>query len=729
MPRRGSLLGALAEMQGEGDSKGWIWRIQLLRPGFANGIPRMVFSEDSVSLTAEMLDGQDNIASYMRSENQHGYSPMNYSEQDRCGWVAASALENDGAIYAELHITRNACGTDLHALLSDASERGNENVVGISMMFDMEGDYEWMEGPDGRERGYFVVERITAVHAVDVVRAGAASDGFIGALTENGEDDMNREQILALLTARGIDVPQGASDEDVLGLLSEHLGSTEDPPAEPGTEDPPGNTEDPPAEPGTEDPPGNTEDPPANTGDSAIQGQLLELRQTNSRNAFRAALAEASLPEVFATEATQEFQGVLSDGNVPDDNGIEAIIGRYQRLSAAQPAQAPLSMGRVEVGDEERDKHTNAMLGFLCGQDQDGVESFYSLRHAFASMGGGENGIVDPYDVMREANFMGALMGVHNERARAQIENAWATLRTTDFGQILGDALHRRLIMAYTAGDMMSWEKIVSAISAITDFRKHRRVRIGGYGILPEVSEAEPYQHLTSPEDEEEVLQVVKRGGIEKLTMEMIANDDVAAIRRIPTELGIAAALTLNYVIYSLYTDPPTVADGTAAFTTAHGNLFTTALSESSARTVRAAMRKQTRYGVSNARLARMNDPKYLLVPTDLGDTADDLTRWQYRTDASNPDSMQRAAFFMDMEPLIPPTWTDVNDWAMVADPMQVPTIEVGFYMNRREPEIHMADTPTNYSMLHSDEIELRLRHIYGVVLLDWRSSALSRVA
>ena len=367
------------------------------------------------------------------------------------------------------------------------------------------------------------------------------------------------------------------------------------------------------------------------------------------------------------------------------------------------------------------------MVGLLSGRDDGKVPAFHGIKHAFASLGGSRDGMVDPEHMMREANFMPQMSGLRGQ-AREQLVNAWAAISTTSFGDVLGDAMHRMLIRAYTMDDLMAWKMIVSSEVPVSDFRNQVRARIGGYGILDVVEENAPYQDLRQIEDESVDGRLRKRGGIEQISFEAFANDDISALRQIPMNMGRAAGLTLSYDIFNLATavGQPTMADGKTAFHSDHNNSGMAALSQSSVRAGRAAMQKQNPYGVPEERLAGANDPKYLLTPTDLINTAEDLSSWAWVVDT---EQRNRNAFFNRIEPISVPTWTgDVDDWVLVTDPMKQATIEVGYYMNRREPEILTADTPTSFANLHTDEIELRLRFIFYVLMLDHRGFYLGMV-
>jgi hypothetical protein len=73
------------------------------------------------------------------------------------------------------------------------------------------------------------------------------------------------------------------------------------------------------------------------------------------------------------------------------------------------------------------------------------------------------------------------------------------------------------------------------------------------------------------------------------------------------------------------------------------------------------------------------------------------------------------------IEAIVVDYWTDPNDWVVVADPNLIPTMEIGFFEGREEPELFVQDVPNVGSMFDSDTITYKIRHIYGGDVLDHR--------
>jgi hypothetical protein len=254
------------------------------------------------------------------------------------------------------------------------------------------------------------------------------------------------------------------------------------------------------------------------------------------------------------------------------------------------------------------------------------------------------------------------------------------------------------------------WRKLVTIANRV-DFRSQIRVRIGGYGDLPMVAENDPYLALVSPPEDTATYAVGKRGGTENISLEMIKNDDVGVIRRIPKRLAEAAKRTIAHFVLDLLRLNPVIYDGVALFHAAHNNLGAAALSAVSLAAGRAAMMKQTELGSGEQ---TGTEPAYLWVPIDLEETAKNLFRR-----ANNQDK----TFVQNMQVEVVPVWywTDVNDWCLSADPERLPSVEMGFIDGQQDPELFIQDIPLGGSMFTNDQITYKIRHRYGGAVIDYR--------
>lgn len=291
-------------------------------------------------------------------------------------------------------------------------------------------------------------------------------------------------------------------------------------------------------------------------------------------------------------------------------------------------------------------------------------------------------------------------------------------LVTTDFASIFKNALNKSMVSEYNfSAYNESWRKLVSEIVPRQDFKANTVARMGGYANLPVVNENAAYTAATSPTDEEITYNIRKRGYLETITREMIVNDDLGAIRKIPVRMGQAAARTIYEFVFDLIiTNPVMDYDSVALFHASHGgNLLSAALSETSLSDARKIMRNQTELD-SGKKIGIK--PRYLLIPTELDKTAYELTTTAFGLNNPVPAFHQT----WKIEPITIAHTTDANNWYLIADPMEFPTIEIGFLHGMEEPELFVSDLPTQGSYFTNDQIKYKIRHEYDGDVLDHRS-------
>ncbi len=287
------------------------------------------------------------------------------------------------------------------------------------------------------------------------------------------------------------------------------------------------------------------------------------------------------------------------------------------------------------------------------------------------------------------------------------------SLGASSWANVLGNSITRRLLADYRRDDQYSMWRQVASVVRVDDFRSNERTRVGGYGDLPIVAEGAAYIAQTSPTDEKATYSVAKRGGTEDITLEMIRNDDVGALQRVPTNLSRAAKRTLSKFVFDFIRTNPTIYDAIAFFHASHNNLLVAALDATQLAAHRLLMLKQTELSAAD-RIGIA--PKSLLVSLDLEETAVNLF---------NRNTNNDKTFLQTMSMTILPVWywTDTNDWATVADPMDIPTIEIGFLGGSEEPELFVQDNPTVGSMFSNDKLTYKIRHIYGGAVTDFRGA------
>lgn len=414
---------------------------------------------------------------------------------------------------------------------------------------------------------------------------------------------------------------------------------------------------------------------------------MIGLRQRAAR-----LVAESKLPQPAKDRLAARFE---TEARFTEAEVAQAIKDEGDYLGRFVEAGARVPAFQVEV--EDRSVRIAGMLDAFFDPAHKDHRSVHSFKECYIEITG-------------DKRVTGRMDNCDRGRMRESLGRFAEALDSTSWGDALGDSVTRRMQAVYEGRtDLQSWRQVATS-GPVSDFRTQERIRIGGYSNLPAVAQSGGYDPLSSPGDDKATYAVTKRGGTEKVTLEMIKNDDVQAVRRIPTELALAAANTLYEFVFDFFRTNPVIYDGVALYHASHGNLFTVALSKAEFAVHRLAMLKQTRAG-SSKRLA--TPPARILVPFELQETAHDI----FVRDLNNDKS-----FIQDINPLVIPVsyWTDGNDWVTVSDPTILPVVEIGFLDGREAPELFTQDMPNVGSLFTNDQITYKIKHTYGgSVLVD----------
>lgn len=409
-----------------------------------------------------------------------------------------------------------------------------------------------------------------------------------------------------------------------------------------------------------------------------------KIRMVEARANAKATIAASSLPEMAKTRLKKHFETLADFKEADVETAIKDELDYLAKFTEANVKD--LGAGRTAVTKDRLETVSERLDAFFDEGHKDHRQAL-SFKEAYVDLTG-------------------------DAKVSGRVENFTEALTSTSFSNVLGDAITRRLVKEYNNKTQLdAWRKFASIVP-VSDFREQKRVRMGGYGDLAAVSEAAAYAAVTSPTDDVAKYSASKRGGLEKITLEMIKNDDVGAIRQIPVKLARAAKRTLSKFAFNLIVSNPTLGDSKTLFHADHGNLGSDALSAASFTARCLAMMKQKEAG-SNEVLSI--PPAFLLVPPELEETAYNLF---VRNTNNDPQYVQT------VKPEIIPIWyaTDADDWYLAADPADITGIEIGFLDGNEEPELFVQDNPTSGSVFTNDQITYKIRHIYGGAVIDYRA-------
>ncbi len=517
-------------------------------------------------------------------------------------------------------------------------------------------------------RQFREARKFLSVASVDLIVEPGAGGQILNLLEAKGTKIMDREEIIRLLEANGLldgQDPEKLTDSQLEQMLREAVQERTPEPA-------------------------NAPDPATTTagGDQAVTRE--DLRMIEARADARATINASSLPQPARDRLLSRFREAERFTEADVTTAIESEANYLAQFTGGGQVSGLGDGVRVQLLEGRFEKVENMLDAFFDREHADHRHA-QSFKECYIAVTGDSRVTGDirhcDESLMREA------------------------LNSGSFANVLGDGMTRRLIRDYRAQTTYDvWRRIADVVN-ISDFRTNERTRYGGYGDLPDVAESGAYTALTSPTDEKATYAVTKRGGTEKVTLEMIKNDDVGAIRRIPVGLSRSAKRTLAKFVLDFFVDNPVIFDGTALFHASHGNLGAAALDKTSLAAGRLAMLKQSEKD-SGDRLGI--GPRDLWVPPDLEEDAVDLFRRNTENDKNFVQSLS-----LNVIPVW--YWTDLNDWMLSADPMDIPTMEVGFLDGNEEPELFVQDNPTVGSVFSNDEITYKVRHIYGGNLVEFR--------
>lgn len=605
---------------------------------------------------------------------------------------------SSSGLFADLHLLPSAThvAEALDASLA-AQAAGLAPVVGISH------DVEMLYTPvvDGGRR-IKEATAITSVLSADVV-ADPSAGGRVTRMVAggNGTDNNNDQEVTTVNFKQLMALLQKATPEERAELLKEHAEvltaagfTADDVPTLLGE-----NTS---TETETEELVGA-----AAEGGRGRDSGVDTYGKTSAvgRMVIREAVSSAGLPDGIIGAVTEALPERFSEADATAAVQSTLRLAESLELTGMGP-----KIPHVKVGEEDLDKRKARLDATFAGDWQNG---YLRISEAYLDITGQRQRMFEAdlaAEIIRES-WGGPMVG----GARFS-----ESLTTSSWGEVLADAMNRRMLAVYRASNLQDWRKIVTVVPVL-DFRSQKRIRTGGYGVLPTVNEGAPYQALTSPGDEQVTYTPTKKGGTEDYTFETAKNDDLMQLVQIPNKLGRAAAQTLHRFVWTFLTANAAMDyDSVALFDAGHANTGTGALSESTLDTARQKMRDQAAYGDSYDVLGLL--PKWLVVPNELERIATQLCKSTVAIPSSG-NASDIPNIHNGMEPIVIDYWTDANDWFVIADKEDCPFIEVGFLDGKEEPELFVQDDPTTGSVFSADKCTWKVRHIYGGDVVDHRAA------
>jgi hypothetical protein len=666
------------------------FRMLVIRPGLSEN--RNLWKPEVLREAASRLDGRP---IYLDHGSQR-------SMADKVGWWSDVSYVDPEGIYATANIFRNSAHPWLGPMISEAIKNGQPGMIGVSIDAYVTGTIE--QGPDGSLQR--VVHRIERFNSADIVAEPGAGGKPVAVVAEGICTDEELE-MLEKLTLEEL----RKARPDLVEALAK--------PAE--------------------EAPVKEEAPKPDTAHAAedsgvikeVSSRLEELtRQLALREqqaALEAKLNASRLPDNFKKLVREEVGDRLLE-----DSAMDAIIAKYvDAYNAVASSAAAAPAGRVvfPLGPANSQitpiEQVVAALEDWFGAPDPEMKGKYhpidSIRQFYTALTGDRdvNGYYNPKE-----SIIGDYLGMRLAEALPNQPNIIGG-STVTLPNIFGLSMNRALQRMYK-GQSRWWEPVVTR-TRLSNFKEQQRIIMHQFGSLTNRPVGtEEYTELTYSETQE-VFTPTGYGNVVSVGRRAIINDDLDTIRRIPQLLAQSATYTINERVANLFLANSgagvTLSDGFTWFNAANhqGNAGTAALSKGSLTTA-----IKTVAAMTNQAGKRIGwQLRYLLIPIDLIDTAYEITASEKVPGSSNnePNFIRSRWGIPTENVIVVPQFTDTNNWYALADPSEIAIIEVGFVLGREEPEILVQDAENTGTVFTHDTMMFKVRHEYGMGVLDYRGS------
>jgi len=417
---------------------------------------------------------------------------------------------------------------------------------------------------------------------------------------------------------------------------------------------------------------------------------------------------EAAVPTTEATAIVAADQKVIAgnDGaNTIDAEAVANIV--LERLRADRLAEVRAERPRApaaHVVDASAAHDPRVIEAALCLNGGLGnVEKAFDQKTLEAA--DRRRGSTSLQEVLVEAARANGYHGPARISAGNVREVLASGFATHSISNVLAATYGKFLLQGYTAVEA-AWDQIAS-IRSVSDYKTVTGVRLNGGFDFEDVG---PSGELKSADasDETRTIRAKLTGRMSSITMVDIVNDDLGALTQVPARLGRGAAVKLNKDFWTEYE-----LNNSTFYrkeTAAAGN----ALQLSALRTAVASYRKLTDPDGNPLGIT----PQILLVPPELEMTAEELMGSSVLITGENVTRGNVNVFAGRFRVVSSAYLTSGTTWWLMANPAELPAMEVAFLNGQRLPTVQQAEA--DFNMLG---IQVRGHFSYGVAKAEARGA------
>lgn len=279
-------------------------------------------------------------------------------------------------------------------------------------------------------------------------------------------------------------------------------------------------------------------------------------------------------------------------------------------------------------------------------------------------------------------------------------ETIRAGFSTVSLPGILSNVANKRMLKSFTEQPIVATK--LCSVGDLNDFKETDRLRLTDVGDLKEVA-ADGEIKDGGLIEEAAKNQLSTYGKRFCLTRQMIINDDLGALMKVPTAMGNKAARLIDQLFFERLLANPVQGDGKALFDAAHGNLLTgadSALGIGSLQKAIGLFLDQVDAGGDPIAV----EPKFLLVPTALKFLALELTKGDTIITSSAAERTSLNALANERLEVVSSPYlgnakyagASQTGWYLFGDPKQIETFEIGYLKGKRTPTVEQGETDFN---------------------------------
>jgi hypothetical protein len=417
---------------------------------------------------------------------------------------------------------------------------------------------------------------------------------------------------------------------------------------------------------------------------------------------------EAAVPTTEATAIVAADQKVIAgnDGaNTVDAEAVANIV--LERLRADRLAEVRAERPKApaaHVVDASAAHDPRVIEAALCLNGGLGnVEKVFDQKTLEAA--DRRRGSTSLQEVLVEAARANGYHGPARISAGNVREVLASGFATHSISNVLAATYGKFLLQGYTAVEA-AWDQIAS-IRSVSDYKTVTGVRLNGGFDFEDVG---PSGELKSADasDETRTIRAKLTGRMSSITMVDIVNDDLGALTQVPARLGRGAAVKLNKDFWTEFQS------SNSSFYRAESAAAGNALQISSLRTAVSSYRKLTDPDGNPLGIT----PQLLLVPPELEMTAEELMGSSVLITGENATRGNVNVFAGRFRVVSSAYLTSGTTWWLMANPAELPAMEVAFLNGQRLPTVQQAEA--DFNMLG---IQVRGHFSYGVAKAEARGA------